>query len=243
MARHALDGEPAAGAAAPDAAHAAPRARTNAAARQIRRADRQPGRSCIVTREVKPPSDLIRFVLSPDGVVTPDIGRVLPGRGVWVTAGCAFLAEAVKRKAFARAFKREAVLPTDLTDLTGRLLRKDALQALSLANKAGAAICGFEKVKTALTAGEVLALIEASDGSPEGRRKLLSAAPRTQVAAEEGPATEKLPIIDSFESPDLDLAFGRSHVIHAALIEAPAGQFALARCLRFRRFEFDRKTR
>ena len=35
-------------------------------------------RSCIVTRAALPPTELIRFVLSPQAVVTPDIRRVCP---------------------------------------------------------------------------------------------------------------------------------------------------------------------
>jgi predicted RNA-binding protein YlxR (DUF448 family) len=244
MARHAHDGEAADVAAARGGgAHAAARAVPNAApaAYRIKRAQRPQERSCIVTREVKPPSDLIRFVLSPDQSVTPDIARVLPGRGVWVTAGRAFVEAAVRRKAFARAFRKEVAAPADLADLVGRLLRKDALQALALANKAGAVIAGFEKVKAKLAADEVLALIEASDGSPEGRRKLVAARPREAPAGEVERSVDALPVIDGFVSVDLDLALGRSHVIHAALRKAPASAFALARCLRFCRFELMEK--
>ena len=42
-----------------------------------------PERSCVVTRTVKAPDDLIRFVAGPDGMLVPDLRRKLPGRGVW----------------------------------------------------------------------------------------------------------------------------------------------------------------
>ena len=45
-----------------------------------------PERTCIATRTRRPASELIRFALAPDGTVTPDLARKLPGRGVWVTA-------------------------------------------------------------------------------------------------------------------------------------------------------------
>ena len=61
------------------------------------------------------------------------------------------------------------------------------------------------------------------------------------VDAGAGGLAEELPVIDLFASADLDLALGRSHVIHAALLQAPAGLFALTRCLRFRRFELIEK--
>jgi predicted RNA-binding protein YlxR (DUF448 family) len=239
MAQHALERDPADAAAEPVPDQAGSRGAV--AARRIRGADRQPGRSCIVTREVRPPSDLIRFVLSPDNVVTPDIRRALPGRGVWVTGTRADVAEACKRKAFARAFRKEVTTPADLPDLVGRLLRQDALQALALANKAGAMICGFEKVKAALAAGETLALIEASDGSPDGRRKLTSGLAATRPEPGGEAAAGEPAIVDCFPSTDLDLALGRPHVIHAALLKAPVGGFTLTRCLRFRRFELIEK--
>ena len=55
-------------------------------------------RLCVATRLVKPVDELIRFVVSPDGVLTPDLKRKLPGRGVWVTATRAAVEEAAARR-------------------------------------------------------------------------------------------------------------------------------------------------
>ena len=49
-------------------------------------ASASPERQCAVTRTRLPKEAMIRFVLSPDNVVTPDIAARLPGRGVWVAA-------------------------------------------------------------------------------------------------------------------------------------------------------------
>ena len=43
-------------------------------------------RMCAVSREQRPVDELIRFVLSPQGEVVPDLKRKLPGRGLWITA-------------------------------------------------------------------------------------------------------------------------------------------------------------
>jgi predicted RNA-binding protein YlxR (DUF448 family) len=243
MARHAHD-------LGPGEIGAAPRERgvgsPHSDARRDHVAGRRSERSCIVTRAALPPDQLIRFVLSPQAVVTPDIRRVLPGRGVWVTASRTRVAEACRRKVFARAFKKEVTTPADLADDVGLLLRKDALQALSLANKAGALTAGFEKTRAALESGGGLALLEASDGSPEGRKKLIAAWRRGEGASGAEPAPGEpgfgeFAIVDSFASLELDLALGRPHVIHAALLRAPAGGFALTRCLRLHRFELIEK--
>ena len=55
-----------------------------------------PLRLCAVSRAQKPPDELIRFVLGPDGIVAPDLARRLPGRGVWVDATRKSVAAAVQ---------------------------------------------------------------------------------------------------------------------------------------------------
>src|SRR4051812_43971922 len=65
-----------------------------------------PERTCVVTRQVRPIEDLLRFVVDPSGTVVPDIRRRLPGRGVWVTARRSVLEQAAAKNVFARAFKR-----------------------------------------------------------------------------------------------------------------------------------------
>ncbi len=75
---------------------------------------RERERLCVATRAVRPVSDLIRFVVGPDGTAVPDVKRKLPGRGVWVTATQDALGDAIKRKVFARGFKRDVRVPPDL---------------------------------------------------------------------------------------------------------------------------------
>ena len=91
-------------------------------------------RRCALTRERLPRQDLIRFVLSPSGEIVPDLKERLPGRGVWVTADYAHIAEAAKRNVFARALKAQAKVPAALADQVDRLLAEAALGALALAS-------------------------------------------------------------------------------------------------------------
>ncbi len=162
-------------------------------------------RMCIVTRVVKPEDELIRFALSPDGVVVPDLKRKLPGRGVWVSLDRKMLGDAIKRHLFSKGFGAEAKAGSELADLVGLQLRKDVLSALSLARKAGLALSGFMKVEEALTKGNVRMIFHASDGSVDGRQKL------------DRKCAANVVIFDLFASGDLDLAFGKSNVIHAAV--------------------------
>ncbi len=160
---------------------------------------------CIVTRVVKPEDELIRFALSPDGEVVPDLKRKLPGRGVWVSLDRKMLGDAIKRHLFSKGFGAEAKAGPELADLIGLQLRRDVLSALSLARKAGLALSGFMKVEEALTKGNVRMIFHASDGSVDGRQKL------------DRKCAANVVIFDLFASGDLDLAFGKSNVIHAAV--------------------------
>ena len=182
-------------------------------------------RTCIVNRRASSPDGLLRFVVGPDGVVVPDLKARLPGRGAWVTATRAAVAEAARRKLFARAFRREVTVPADLPDLVDRLLEAQAIASLSLANKAGAVVAGFSKVEAALSSGAAAGLIHASDASDDGVRKLGQVLRRIF-----GDDPDTLPRVMAFTSLQLDLALGRMNVIHAALLAGGPSENALARC-------------
>ena len=96
-----------------------------------------PERTCAATGWKGPPEAMLRFALSGDGVVTPDIRRRLPGRGVWIRLDAAAVRQAAAKQVFARAFRAKAEAPPGLADDVDRLLEADALQFLSLVNKAG----------------------------------------------------------------------------------------------------------
>jgi uncharacterized protein len=197
------------------------------------RGGRVPARTCIVTRQVRPPDAMIRFALGPDGAVVPDLRARLPGRGVWVGATRAEVALAVRRRLFPRAFRTPgAAAPSDLADTVARLLRDDLRQGVALANKAGMVVAGFAKVEGAV-AGEagVAALIHAAEASPDGRRKLAQALRRRAA----GPIST-VPVIDDLSEAELDMALGRDHVIHAALVAGAGSNGCLARWRRLRTF-------
>jgi predicted RNA-binding protein YlxR (DUF448 family) len=193
-------------------------------------------RFCAASRTVKPIDEMIRFVVGPDGEVVPDLKRKLPGRGVWVTATRAALADALRRKVFARGFKREVRVAADFVDATERLLVRSALDALAIAGKAGRVLTGFVKVETALARENIVALIHAADAAPEGVRKIESAWRRRF-----GADAEKILVITTFTSEQLGLALGRANVIHAALLAGPASEALIERVMRLHRFsEWER---
>jgi uncharacterized protein len=189
---------------------------------------RERERFCVVTRTVQPVSDLIRFVVGPDGEAVPDIKSKLPGRGVWVTATREALEDAIKRKAFARGFKRDVRTPADLAARTEQLLEQAVIDALAMAHKAGLVAAGFNRAATALEREDVVALLHAAEASPDGVRKL-------DAAVRQG-RSQPLPVIEFLTSAQLDLALGRPNVVHAALLAGPASDTLLSRSRRLERF-------
>lgn len=183
-------------------------------------------RMCAVSREVRPVDELIRFVLSPQGEVVPDLKRKLPGRGLWISASRTRVAEAVRRNQFSRGFKRDVRAAQTLASDTEKLLVKGALEALAMAAKAGQVVAGFAKVEEALKGGHATALIHASDGAADGIRKLDAIV--RQRAGNYGESAG-FPVVTALTSAELDLALGRANVIHAALLAGPAGKTFLSR--------------
>ena len=192
-------------------------------------------RMCAVTRKVRPTEELIRFVLDGDGHVVADLKRKLPGRGLWVSASRKVLAAAVKRSVFARGFRKAVKERETLVDETEGLMVRSVVEALAIAAKAGQVVAGFAKVETALKSGNAQALIHARDGAVDGVRKLDNLAAATSARGDAGIGL-KMPIFNALSSAELDLALGRSNVIHAALLAGPAGKTFLSRIERLVRF-------
>lgn len=172
-----------------------------------------PVRTCIATRAAKPIDELIRFVRGPDKTLVPDLKAGLPGRGVWVSANRAALEKAIRGKAFSYALKAEIITDAALPEKVGQLLRQRALSALSFANKAGEIVFGMTKIEKALEASP-LALIHSSEASPDGVEKL-----DRRFHFIKG---KDAPVFRIFSGEELDMAFGRSNVIHAALMDSQA---------------------
>lgn len=204
---------------------------------------REPERRCIVTMERRPQGEMIRFVLSPDREVTPDLAARLPGRGAWVTANRETVELAQKKGAFPRAFKSQVKVAPDIAAQTELLLAKRILDQLGLVKRAGNLILGFEQVREEVRAAEPACLITASDGSEDQRGKVLGLVkglygPDLDDAGKPVGNRDLPPVIDCFSADELGMALGRERVIHACLKSgriAHAWMGELARLSGFRR--------
>ncbi len=157
-------------------------------------------RRCIVTGQSQPPERMIRFVIAPDGIVTPDLGRRLPGRGMWLSAERALVEQAVARNAFARAAKRAVSVPAELPTLLERLVLQRAMETLSLARRAGQAVAGFERVKHA----KVGLMLLARDAGRDAKNKV-------------GGLAAGAPVVAAFDAVEQGSAFGRDQAVFVAV--------------------------
>jgi uncharacterized protein len=188
-------------------------------------------RTCALSRELRPVTELIRYVIGPQGEVVPDVKRKLPGRGIWITGTRSAIEEAIKRNVFVRGFKREVRVARDLAAASETLLERAALDALAIAAKAGRVVGGFAKVEAAAGRIDILALIHASDAASDGKRKLGAALHRNRADK-----SREIALVDLFTSAQLDLALNRPNVVHAALLAGPGSETFLARVARLTRF-------
>jgi hypothetical protein len=166
-----------------------------------------------VTGRVGGRSDLLRFVLDPDGVVTPDFSGALPGRGAWVAAERTAVEEAGRRMAFSRAFRREARLragldPAAFAGEVETALAARALSALGLARRAGDVAPGYEKARARAETGAAALVLIARDAADGGAEKLARAAGAT-------------PVCRAFDAAAQSAALGLDGVVYAAL--SPGG--------------------
>lgn len=163
-----------------------------------------PERRCIATGEVQPKRGLIRFAVSPDGIIAPDILEKLPGRGIWVASERSALEKAVDKGLFSRTARQAVNVPETLVNDVEAHLTRRLTDGISMARKAGKAVAGFEKVKDWLGREEARILFQATDGSERGKSKLY-------------PPGGKGSFFEVLTASELGLSFGRERVIHAAL--------------------------
>ena len=165
--------------------------------------DSGPERKCIATGEVRPKSELIRFVVGPDQSIIPDVAEKLPGRGIWVASDPEALETALKKNHFPRAAKSPVSVPATLVSDIEQQLARRVVDLISLSRKSGLAVSGYEKVKDVLAKETAEVLLQASDGSSRGKSKLST--PHFGY------------YIGWLTADELGMAFGRQTVIHAAL--------------------------
>jgi hypothetical protein len=146
---------------------------------------------------------MIRFVLSPGRDVVPDLAGRLPGRGMWLSARADVIERAVTRGAFAKAARGSAHVPSDLRARIEDGLRARVRDLVGFARRAGQAVSGWQAAREWLLADRVGLVVQASDGSPAERARLLGPRP--------------VPVVAPLRAAELGALFGRERAVHVAV--------------------------
>jgi uncharacterized protein len=178
----------------------------------------KPQRSCLCCRESFDRDRLIRFVLSPQGEVLPDLDSRLPGRGAYTCSSAVCLEKTVRQRGFNRAFKTEVTVQSadEMVAMVANLMRERILGYIGLANKAGKVISGGTLVSDAIRGknkpglilvaadvseaiGEKIVVLAGVNGiccekilSKDDFGAILGKAPRSAVAIRHGGFVERL---------------------------------------------------
>jgi len=165
--------------------------------------DTGPTRRCVLTGARLAKEAMIRFVVGPDGTAVPDLAARLPGRGMWLSAQGSVLEDRRLGQAFARAAKARVTVPDDLRPRVVAGLERRVAELLGLARRAGQAVAGFVAARDWVASGRAGLVVEARDGAPDGRRKLLSGT--------------SVPVVAPLTAAELGAVFARDHVVHVAV--------------------------
>ncbi len=184
--------------------------------------EKGPLRRCIVTRESLPKDDMLRFVVGPDNTLVPDLAGRLPGRGMWLKAAPGLLELAMKKGAFHRAAKAQVKIPGDMAAMLGGMLEQRLMDMLGMARRAGESVAGWQKVQEWLAAGRVGLLVEATDGSPAERARLIGG--------------HQMPVILALPAETLGRIFGRGGAVHVAVAKGRLAEAIAREANRLRAF-------
>ncbi|MBV9811162.1 MAG: DUF448 domain-containing protein, partial [Acetobacteraceae bacterium] len=135
----------------------------------------------------------------------PDLAAKLPGRGFWLSAQGDVIHTACTRGAFAKAARRNVVVPPDLPSVLQAALVRRIGDHLGLARRAGQAVAGFEKAREWLVGGRAALIVHASDGSVDEQARFLSG------------WTGKVPVVKVLDGASLGAIFGRDFSVHVAV--------------------------
>ncbi len=180
-------------------------------------------RKCIVSGTEKPKTDLIRFVVGPDGSVVPDLEAKLPGRGFWLSAARDVVNTACSKGLFAKAARSKAVVPDNLADRLEGLLADRCIGLLGMAKRSGSVVSGYEKVRAFLRDDKAGLILAAREGAIGGRRKVRNCAP-------------DLKEWDQLDGIELAQALGKEAVIHVAVARGPLADRLATECGRLQGF-------
>lgn len=164
-------------------------------------------RKCIVTGETAEKNLLLRFVEVENTGIVPDFKKKLGGKGVYVINAKSQLQKAISNNLFAKALKHKLKVDNNLAETVEDILHKQALQAVSLARKAGCLVWGLDKALDVIKKGKAAFVLEATDAGDDGKKKMASHA-------------RGMEIYSLFSSKELDEELNKENIVHLVFIKS-----------------------
>ena len=180
-------------------------------------------RRCVLTGEVKPKTDLLRFVLLEDGTVIPDFNKKVAGHGFYISNSQKLLKGLTVKNPLNKILHTNTVISEDLPQMVEQILYKKGLEAVNLARKAGDLVCGFEKIKDLIAKDKAALVIEAADAGDDGRQKIAAMAKNL----------EKFTIYDV---ATLSKALNRENTVYLAVKKSPISRLVSEAFKRYQNF-------
>ena len=128
-------------------------------------------RKGVLTGQILPKSELLRFIVMKNGQMLPDFNKKLGGKGVYLSNSKKLLEELIaKKNPLNKILHQNVVISPELPQMVEQILFKRGLEAVNLARKAGDLVLGFEKAKESIVKGKAAFVIEASDAGEDGKQ-------------------------------------------------------------------------
>ncbi len=161
-------------------------------------------RTCIVTREESDKSDLLRFVVHPDGNLHFDLNQKLPGRGLYVSYEAPHVKTALQKNLFSKAAKRQVSIPDTLMTQIELQLRGAALNHIGLCKRASELISSLIKIEKHLRINRIACYITSSPEGSDGYRSV------TRKAGD-------VPVIRAFTNEELSKILNIENAVHLVM--------------------------
>lgn len=161
-------------------------------------------RKCIITGEIKPKNELLRFTLLKNGDFIPDFNKKFSGKGVYISNSKSLMEKAFKTIKIGKILHCNVNPYPDLASLVEKILAAKGLEVLNLARKSGNLVLGFEKVKDSIIKGKAAFVVEAKDAGNDGKEKI-------------GALCKTLEKFSLYDSATFDKAFSHETTVYLAV--------------------------
>lgn len=184
---------------------------------------------CAVSGVSLPKDEGVKLVVSPQQQLVVDLEDSLDMPHQWVCFSPAVMGALQQHETRVKLFDDDVQIATDFASRLELRVRKQCLQWLALAKKAGSLTVGGQKAKTVLNEGKVQLIFQASEGSERELKKLL-----------QGPY-KAVPVCQLFTSYELAGILGQNHIGYLALQKGKLADKIFRRCLLLEKWHSEKR--